>query len=115
MLRLTACFLIIAFLLIVMCSVGPQRVQSFATLTRLTNTPHHAPNLNPTLSDQGRTVVFESSADPANTGGSESFRVLRADPSFMEIGKTRAVCPAISSDGRIVAFASKEDLVGRNA
>jgi len=68
--------------------------QSFATLTRLTNTPEHALNLNPTISDDGRTVVFESSADL------ESFRVLRSDlSSFAEIGRTRAVCPAISVDG----------------
>src|SRR5690242_4784724 len=115
MLRLTGFFLITGFLLMTICSVGPQRVQSFATLTRLTNTPEHVLNLNPTISDDGRIIVFESSADLANTGGSESFRVLRADPGLMEIGKTRAVCPAISSDGRIVAFASKEDLMGRNA
>jgi len=84
MLRLTAC------------------AQSFATLTRLTNTPEHALNLNPTISDDGRTVVFESSADL------ESFRVLRSDlSSFAEIGRTR--------DGRTIVFASREDLVGRNA
>src|ERR1044072_4825292 len=110
MLRLTVCFLIPGFLFVV---TSTRRADSFATLTRLTNTPEHVLNLNPTISDDGRTIVFESSADLANTGGSESFRVLRADPGFMEIGKTRAVSPAISSDGRIVAFASKEDLVGR--
>jgi uncharacterized protein (TIGR03437 family) len=95
-------------------------VQSFATLTRLTNTPEHVLNLNPTLSDDGRTVLFESSADLANTGQSASFHALRADPaadfpSFAELGATRAVCPALSGDGRIVVFASKEDLVGRNS
>ena len=37
--------------------------QSNGNLTRLTNTPEHAVNLNPTLSDDGRIVVFESSAD----------------------------------------------------
>jgi uncharacterized protein (TIGR03437 family) len=120
MLRLTACFLITGFLFIVICSVGPDSAQSFATLTRLTNTPEHALNLNPTLSDDGRTVVFESSADLANTGQSASFHALRADPaadfpSFAELGATRAVCPAVSGDGGIVVFASKEDLVGQNS
>ena len=51
MLRLTAFFLITLCTLIVICSAGPARVQSFATVTRLTNTPEHALNLNPTLSD----------------------------------------------------------------
>jgi Tol biopolymer transport system component len=49
-------------------------VHSFATLTRLTNTPEHVLNLNPTISDDGRTILFESSADLANTGGSASFQ-----------------------------------------
>jgi uncharacterized protein (TIGR03437 family) len=116
MLRLTACFLIAGFIFIVICSAGPQPAQSFATLTRLTNTPEHTLNLNPTLSDDGRTVVFESSADLANTGGSPSFHLLRANlSSFVEIGATRAVCPAMSGDGTIIVFASTEDLLGRNA
>ena len=116
MLRLTACFLVTGFIFIVICSPWPQSAQSFATLTRLTNTPEHALNLNPTISDDGRTIVFESSADLANTGGSASFHVVRTDLSaFVEIGKTRAVCPAVSGDGTIIAFASTEDLVGRNA
>src|SRR5215213_9814493 len=117
MLRLTVYFLITGFLLIVICMGGSPRAQSFATLTRLTNTPEHALNLNPTLSDDGRTIVFESSADLAATGG-VSFHLLRGEPgasSFVELGATRAVCPAMSGDGRIIVFASTEDLVGRNA
>jgi uncharacterized protein (TIGR03437 family) len=113
MLRLTTFFLITCFTVIAI--YGPGRVQSFATVTRITSTPEQVLNLNPTISDDGRTIVFESSADLANTGGSASFRVLRADPSFVELGKTRAVCPAMSGDGRTIVFASKEDLVGRNA
>ena len=34
---------------------------------------------------------------------------------FVELGRTRAVCPAMSRDGRAIVFASREDLVGRNA
>src|SRR5215217_3792905 len=115
MLRLTTFFLITAFTFIIIAICEPGRVQSFATVSRLTNTPEQVLNLNPTISDDGRTIVFESSADLANTGGSASFRVLRADPAFVEIGRTRAVCPAMSGDGRTIVFASKEDLVGRNA
>ena len=112
MLRLTTFFLITC-LLFVICGLEPG--QSFATLTRITNTPEQVLNLNPTISDDGRTIVFESSADLANTGGSASFRTFRADPAFVELGKTRAVCPAMSGDGRTIVFASREDLVGRNA
>ena len=76
MLRLTVCFLIAIFLFVV---VSMDRAESFATLTRVTNTPEHVLNLNPTISDDGRTIVFESSADLANTGGTPSFRLVRAD------------------------------------
>src|SRR5262245_4069407 len=100
MLRLTSFFLIVAFLFILCCL---PRADSFASLTRITNTPEHALNLNPTLSDDGRTVVFESTADLASTDNA-SFHALRADlagsaPAFVEIGSSRAVCPAVSSDG----------------
>ena len=65
MLRLTVCFLITAFLFFV---VTTPRTESFANLTRLTNTPEYAMKLNPALSDDGRTVVFESTSDLAGTG-----------------------------------------------
>ena len=91
---------------------------SNANLTRLTNTPEHAVNLNPSLSDDGRVVVFESSADLVRGGPGSSFHAFRAGldgPTFREIGSTRAVSPALSSDGKIIVFASAEDLAGRNA
>lgn len=112
MLRLTVCFLITCLLFVV---ISTPRTASFATLTRITNTPETALNLNPMLSDDGRTVVFESSIDLANTGGPPSFRFLRTDASsFVELGATRAVCPALTADGRTTVFASSDDLVGRN-
>src|SRR4030095_15638752 len=61
--------------------------------------------------DDGKIVAFESSAN-------SSFHALRADldgSAFEEIGRTRAVSPAMTNDGRIVVFASTEDLLGRNA
>ena len=119
MLRLTVCFLIASFLFLVNITLGPRRVDSFANLTRLTHTPEQAVNLNPTLSDDGKIAVFESSADLAETGGNLSFHAIRTQISevsnFIEIGPTRAVSPALSSDGKIVAFASTEDLVRKNA
>ena len=63
-----------------------------------------------------------SNLPPISCGGSESssFHAFRADvlgmvPAFTEIGSTRAVSPALSSDGKIVVFASTEDLAGQNA
>jgi uncharacterized protein (TIGR03437 family) len=115
MLRLTVCFLITSFLFVI--GVGSWRGESVASLTRVTNTPEEAINLNPTLSDDGKVVVFESSADLAGTGANSTFHAVRADldSGFTEIGATRVVSPSLSSDGRIVAFASAEDLVGKNA
>jgi uncharacterized protein (TIGR03437 family) len=112
MLRLSVCFLITSFLFIVNTISW-----SVESVTRLTSTPEHAMNLNPTLSDDGKIVVFESSFDLAGTGANPSFHAIRGDltSAFAEIGATRAVCPALSSDGKIVAFASTEDLVGQNA
>jgi len=89
-------------------------------LRRLTNTAEHSISLNPSLSDDGRAVAFESTADLAGTGGGSTFHAVRADLSteparFLEIGRTRAVSPGLSGDGSSLAFASAEDLVGRNA
>ena len=116
MLRLTAAFLIIGLLLTVQYLLV---THSSATVTRLTNTAEHAINLNPTLSDDGRIVAFESSADLFGTGETAAFRAVRAELNgvsvFESIGHTRAVAPAFSSDGKILVFASTEDLVGQNA
>lgn len=83
-------------------------------LLQITNSPEQAVNLNPTLSDDGRVVVFESSAV------GDSFHAFRAElegekPVLTDIGSTRIVSPALSRDGKIVVFASAEDLVGSNA
>lgn len=112
MLRFT--FLITMLLITVDSFLAPQ---SNANLTRLTNTPEHTVNLNPALSDDGRVVVFESSADLVQGREGSSFHTFRAaldEPTFLDIGSTRAVSPALSSDGKIIVFASTEDLVGGN-
>ncbi|MCA1603166.1 MAG: hypothetical protein LC776_16530, partial [Acidobacteria bacterium] len=76
-------------------------------------------NLNPSLSGDGRIVTFESTANLAGLGGGQGFRAISADLStdtvvFGQIAISRAVAPAISQDGSRIAFASNEDLVGRN-
>jgi uncharacterized protein (TIGR03437 family) len=116
MLRLTICFLIATLFLIVF--VAPS-IKTASTVRRLTQTPEQSLNLNPSLSDDGNTVVFESSSDVFGASGNSQFRAIRADisgtlPVFSEIGSTRIVSPALSSDARVVAFASTEDLVGQN-
>lgn len=106
MLRLKFYFLIVTLSLLFVARTA----QTISPLRRLTNTPEEALNLNPSLSDDGKTVVFESSSDV--------FHAMRADVLtgwFDEIGATRMVSPALSSDGRMVAFASTEDLTGQNA
>ncbi len=124
MLRLKACFLTVAFLLVAVFFFLPQRTSSNTAVVRLTNTAEQAVNLNPSLSDDGRVVFFESSANFADAGAtpgvSSSFHAIRADvggnaPVFQDIGATRLVSPALSSDGSVMAFASTEDLIGENA
>ncbi|HVF23562.1 MAG TPA: hypothetical protein VM941_10815, partial [Pyrinomonadaceae bacterium] len=117
MLRIKLCFLILACLLV--CTLIPKRVSSIAGVVRLTKTPQQALNLNPSLSDDGKVVVFESSANFFAGGVNDSFHAIRVDvrgdpPVFVDVGRTRIVSPALSSDGSVVAFASRDDLVGKN-
>src|ERR1700752_620369 len=122
MLRLKACFLTVAvFLFGFYCLQN--RTSSQTNVVRLTNTPEQAVSLNPSLSDDGRAVIFESSANIVDgssaAGVSSSFHAVRADvrgdPAlFQELAATLIVSPSLSSDGRVVAFASTEDILGLN-
>src|SRR5262245_42774762 len=113
MLRLKACFLTVVFLLAGVSFFIAPKTRSSASVVRVTQTAEQAVNLNPSLSDDGRVVVFESSANFAAGGLNSSFHAVRADlrgepPGFNEIGATRVVSPALSGDGSVVAFASTE-------
>ena len=103
---------------IVFVLIAVPRSETASTVRRLTITPEQSLNLNPSLSDDGRTLVFESSAEVFGDGaGGPSFHGIRSDlpdGSFMELVRGRMVSPALSSDGRVIAFASREDLVGKN-
>lgn len=87
---------------------------------RLTTTAPESVSINPTLSGDGSRVVFESSAGSTPAG----FRVVAlstnatnaADASFLpsELSRSRGPAPAVSQDGRRVAFASKDDPLGEN-
>ena len=109
--------LILTLFALVIVPLNSSVVQTSATLLRITNTPEHSLNLNPGLSDDGRVIVFESSADLVQTGGGTSFRIIRAESSwnFNEIARSRAASVNLSTDGQRIAFASNEDLVGQNA
>src|SRR5688572_21610182 len=108
--------ILIAFLVFLVIALP--RTETASSVKRLTNTPREALNLNPSLSDDGRTVIFESSSEVfGNSNGAPSFHGVRADVvegTFMEIAQGRMVSPALSSDARTVAFASTEDLVREN-
>ncbi|HVF44103.1 MAG TPA: hypothetical protein VM936_13860, partial [Pyrinomonadaceae bacterium] len=84
---------------------------------RLTTTAHESVNINPTLSGDGSRVVFESSAGSTPAG----FRVVAletnaaaASAPASELSRSRGPAPAVSQDGRRVAFASRDDPVGEN-
>ena len=103
-----------------LCLIGLRggRTQS-GGLRRITNTTEEGININPSISGDGRILAFESTEDVASAGGTDHFRAIRAniavDPAAVfQMGRTRAVAPAISQDGSRIAFASKDDPLGTN-
>jgi uncharacterized protein (TIGR03437 family) len=121
MLRRRRSFVVISLLVFAILALySPRQSESSSILRRLTNTAEQSLSLNPSLSDDGVVVAFESTTDLAGSGGSNTFHALLANLStenmtFQEIGRTRAVSPALSGDGSKLAFASSEDLVGQNS
>ena len=118
MLRPKLCVLTVAFLPIIVPLLLPRGVSSQGVV-RLTTTVEQAMNLNPSLSDDGRVVVFESSSNLFAGGLNDAFHAFGAEvgsgpPVFQDLGPTRIVSPSLSSDGSVVVFASREDLVGEN-
>src|SRR5688572_27280590 len=115
-LKVVSFFLLLVFLGV---SLFARRTESNSTLRRLTNTPEESLNLNPFLSDDGRVIAFESTADLATTGGGASFRALRAklttEPAqFEQLARSRSEVSALSADGRLMVFATTVDLLGHN-
>lgn len=114
-------FLIVFFLVLtVFIALSPGRVLSTSSLRRLTNTSEESLNLNPMLSDDGEVLAFESTADLAAAGGTTTFRAFRArltsdSHELVEVARTRAVAPTMSSNGQLIAFASTEDLLQENS
>jgi uncharacterized protein (TIGR03437 family) len=107
------------FALALACATSRVRSQGTA-IRRVTFTPENATSLNPTLSGDGRRVVFESTANLSGDAGGPRFRAFAADitsdpPRLSTLAPSRAPAAAVSQDGSAVAFASAEDLLGENA
>ncbi|HEX8652981.1 MAG TPA: lamin tail domain-containing protein [Pyrinomonadaceae bacterium] len=119
MLRIRS-FIALLCIALALCAIGLRGVQSQTiTIRRITTTTEEGVSLNPSLSGDGRRIAFESTEDLARVGGSDSFRALRATltntaVTFIQMGATRAVAPAISQDGSVIAFASKDNPLGTN-
>lgn len=107
------------FALVLVCTTSRVRSQS-AAVRRVTVTPENATSLNPSLSGDGRRLVFESTANLLGDAGGQRFRAFAADlasdpPHFSPLAASRAPAAPVSQDGSSVAFASAEDLTGGNA
>ena len=99
--------------------VRPHQTAPTSPLRRLTTTSEDSLNLNPSMSGDGRFVVFESTANPTDPMSVAGFHTLRLDlltesEVSTQLALSRAVAPAISQDGSCVAFASKDDPLGTN-
>jgi len=100
-------------------SVAAVRSQN-DTVRRITVTPEHALNLNPTISGDGRRIAFESTARLTGANGGAGFHAFRADlagerAEFTDMAASRAPAPAMSRDGSRIAFAGRENPTGENA
>ncbi|HZI17144.1 MAG TPA: lamin tail domain-containing protein [Pyrinomonadaceae bacterium] len=84
---------------------------------RITHTPAEATSLNPSVSGDGRTVAFESSADLTGAGRPPDLRLFSfgLDTSRLrQLSSTRGPAPALSQDGARAAFSSSSDPLGSN-
>ena len=118
MVRYHTCIFVVACVAVV--CLASLVSQSQSTLRRITNTTDEGVNINPSISGDGRIVAFESTEDLTGAGGADGFHAIRAnisvDPATLfQMGRTRAVSPAISQDGSRIAFASKDDPLGTNS
>ena len=120
MLRPTALAGLISCLAIIVVVLPLSQPAATTTiLRRVTTTSDEVLNLNPSLSGDGRFLIFESTFDLAGTGG-HGFHALLADldsrpVSLSEIGSARAVAAAISQNSSHIAFSSHDNPLGTNS
>jgi uncharacterized protein (TIGR03437 family) len=103
--------------LLLACGLCGVRSQTGAT-RRVTNSTAATLNLNPSLSGDGRTLAFETTAPPGDNSPA-GFRLVRTDLArdplaSRTLAVARAPAPALSQDGTRLAFSSKDDPLGRN-
>jgi len=115
---LTALISLLVFVSFITSDIGTG--ESAVSIRRITQTAQEDLSLNPSLSGDGRHIVFESSADLPHAGTGQGFHAVHALVSdnstvFSEIARTRIIAPAISHDGSSIAFSSAEDLTGQNS
>jgi uncharacterized protein (TIGR03437 family) len=109
----------LVILMAALCLLPARNVRSETDLLRrVTHTPSESININPTLSGDGRRLAFETTADLAGDAG--LLQAVAADvsivpASFTRLALSRAPAPAVSQDGNAIAFASKDDPLGRNS
>lgn len=89
-------------------------------LRRITNTSEEGLNLSPTLSGDGRRIVFESTENLSGSSTGDVFRAIRADitanpAAFAEVSASRAPAAGLSQDGSRAAFAARENPLGTNS
>lgn len=99
--------------------VPPTAQTGGVSIRRLTTTAWHASSINPGISGGGRRLAFETTGELPGVRPSGGFAAVRADvttdaPAFTTLADGRAPAPALSQDGSRVAFASKDDPLGRN-
>jgi uncharacterized protein (TIGR03437 family) len=84
---------------------------------RVTRTAPEAKSLNPSISGDGRTVAFESSADLLREGVPAGLRLFAfgLDSSrFTQLAPTRGPAASLSQDGTRAAFSAAADPLGTN-
>lgn len=96
------------------------RIQTVPSIRQITHTPETALNLNPTLSDDGSSIFFESTVDTAQPDVTTGFQCVKSvlDSSssltFRHIASGRCISPATVANGSSIAFSSTEDLLNQN-
>lgn len=112
--------LIVACFALTLVSATSRVRSQGGAVRRVAVTPENATSLNPSLSGDGRHVIFESTANLSGDEDGTRFRAFAADidsdpPSFTQLAASRAPAPAVAQDGATVALASAENLAGGNA
>jgi uncharacterized protein (TIGR03437 family) len=84
---------------------------------RITRTAPQATNLNPSISGDGRIIVFESSADLLHDGAAPGLRLFSFDVEtsrLIQLAPMRGPAAALSQEGKRAAFSAAANPLGTN-